>query len=168
MTVIAAPDLDALLFQALRAVYQFERTKVERFSLTYEEIYLLQYLRRKSPARMQAVSLEMKKPISTATRLMDRLEKRRLIRREKAPEDGRGIRVFLTQEGEATVRAVEDHTRTVVTTNLARFNEAQVAAFIETARHLGRILSVPSEGGGERQRQPEHGEPIHDNERGKP
>lgn len=147
MTVIATPDLDALLFQALRAIYQFERTKVERFALTYEEIYLLQYLRRNSPARMQAVSREMRKPISTATRLMDRLEKRRLVGRGKAPEDGRGVRVFLTPEGEATVRTVEDHTRCVLAANLARFTENQVAAFMETARHMGRILSVPPDDG---------------------
>lgn len=36
---------------------------------------------------------------SSLSRLVDRLEKRGLVRRESAPEDGRGVRVTLTEEG---------------------------------------------------------------------
>ncbi len=60
-------------FQALRAVYRFERSKVERFELSFEEIYLLQYLRRNSPSRMSAIAREMGIPVSNATRLVGRL-----------------------------------------------------------------------------------------------
>lgn len=142
---IPKKDLDTLLFGALRAVYQFERTKVSRFGLTYEEIYLLQFLRRASPARMSHIALEMRKPVSTATRLMDRLEKRQLVSREKGADDRRSILVSLAPEGESVVRAVEGHTFAAVTANLEMFSSTQVAAFVETARHLGRILSVPEE-----------------------
>ena len=144
MTIVKK-DLDTLLFDALRAVYQFERTKVSRFGLAYEEIYLLQFLRRRSPARMSHIAVEMGKPVSTATRLMDRLEKRQLVQREKGADDRRSIWVSLTPRGDATVRAVEDHTFDRVTANLERFSSAQVAAFVETARHLGRILAGPED-----------------------
>ncbi len=70
---ISRRELDEALFQALRAVYRFERSKVERFELSFEEIYLLQYLRRNSPSRMSAIAREMGIPVSNATRLVGRL-----------------------------------------------------------------------------------------------
>ncbi|MBI9085868.1 MAG: MarR family transcriptional regulator [Desulfobacterales bacterium] len=143
--IIPKKDLDTLLFRALRAVYQFERTKVSRFGLTYEEIYLLQFLRRASPARMSHIALEMKKPVSTATRLMDRLEKRRLVSREKGSDDRRSMLVSLAPEGESVVRAVEDHTFEAISANLDRFDDEKITAFVETARHLEKILSVSEE-----------------------
>jgi DNA-binding MarR family transcriptional regulator len=138
-------DLDALLFSALRAIYQLERTKVVRFGLTYEEIYLLQYLRRRSPSRMGDLATEMKKPVSTATRLMDRLEKKGLVDRRKDKEDRRNVLVSLSANGKKRVQAVEDHTFETISANLNRFPREKVAAFVETARHLGEILAVGDE-----------------------
>ena len=142
---ISKQDLDTLLFGALRAIYQFERAKVSRFGLTYEEIYLLQFLRRASPARMSHIAVEMAKPMSTATRLLDRLEARRLVSRKKGDDDRRSILVSLAPEGESTVRAVEDHTFKAISANLDRFDDETIAAFVETARHLEEILAVSGE-----------------------
>ena len=137
-------ELDAILFSALRAVYQFERSKMGLFDLTYEEIYLLQYLRRRSPARMSLIAEEMKKPVSTATRLMDRMESRGLVHRNKDRQDKRTILVTLSSEGRRLVQRVEDHTHERIMDNLIRFSPSQIAAFVETARHLEQILAVTS------------------------
>ena len=142
---IPKSDLDELLFSSLRAIYQFERAKVARFALTYEEIYLLQYLRRHSPSRMGDIAAEMTKPVSTATRLMDRLEKRGLVARKKDRQDRRTIRVSLSAKGKQMVEAVENHTHKAVSGNLERFADEKIAAFVETARYLDEILAVTEE-----------------------
>ena len=59
---ISRDDLDHLLFKAMRAVYRLERAKVALFGLTYEGIYLLQFLRRQSPASMGAIAKEAYSP----------------------------------------------------------------------------------------------------------
>lgn len=139
---ITRNDLDKLLFSALRAIYQFERAKVVRFELTYEEVYLLQYLRRRSPSRMGDIAAEMKKPVSTATRLMDRLEKRGFVGRRKDKQDRRNILVSLLPKGKQIVHDVEDHTFRAVAGNLDRFSAEEIRAFADTARHLKEILAV--------------------------
>jgi DNA-binding MarR family transcriptional regulator len=134
-------EIDELLFQALRAVYQFERSKVAHFGLTYEGIYLLQYLRRKSPARMGDIAEEMKIPVSTATRVVDRLQKKNLLSRCKDPNDKRNILVSLENAGDKIVQDVENHTFQVLTQNLADFKEEDIDGFIRTAARLNRILN---------------------------
>ena len=111
-------DLDEVLFKALTAVYNFEADKKMRFELSYQEIFLLQVLRRHSPSRMTDVASWLKIPISTATRVVGRLETMKLLSREKDSADRRVISVSLTEEGEHAVRAVENHTYSLITKNL--------------------------------------------------
>ena len=134
-------EIDEILFQALRSVYQFERSKVAQFGLTYEGIYLLQYLRRKSPAKMGDIAEEMKIPVSTATRVVDRLQKKNLLSRCKDPNDKRNILVSLEDAGDKIVQDVEEHTFRVLTQNLMDFNEDDINGFIHTAAQLSRILN---------------------------
>ncbi len=135
-------ELDEALFQALRAVYRFERSKVERFELSYEEIYLLQYLRRTSPARMSDIAREMGIPVSTATRLVGRLHRMQLVDRGGDDADGRVVHIELNENGEAAVAAVERHTFEVIRRNVAGFSSEDVAAFVRTAQCLGDVLRV--------------------------
>ena len=134
-------ELDEILFSALRAIYQFERVKVSLFDLTYEEIYLMQFLRRNSVVPMTEIAGEMHIPVSTATRLIDRLERRKLVYRRKDDTDRRKILVALAGQGETLVGEVEDHTFETVAGNLNGFSSEEVGAFMNTARCLDRILN---------------------------
>jgi len=135
---------DRILFESLRAIYQFELAKETSFGLSYEDIYLLQFLRSKSPSKMSEIAREMGMPISTATRVIDRLQKKDLLSREKDPEDKRNILVFLKPGGEKIVKRVEDHTFEIISGNLKGFSKTDVDAFIKTASSLQQILKVPS------------------------
>jgi len=136
---------DRILFESLRAIYQFELAKETSFGLSYEDIYLLQFLRSKSPSKMSEIAREMGMPISTATRVIDRLQKKELMTREKDPEDKRNILVFLKPGGEKIVKRVEDHTFEIISGNLESFSKTDVEAFLRTASSLQQILKVPSE-----------------------
>ena len=124
--------LDEILFQALRAIHDF--------GLTYEAIYLLQYLRRQSPAPMSTLAGEMAMPISTVTRLVDRLQQRDLVARVKDDRDKRIIRVLLRPAGQRIVKAVETHTYDLIAKNMTVFEATDFQAFLQTAVHLHRIL----------------------------
>lgn len=134
-------EIDETLFQALRAIYQFERDKVRTFGLTFEEIYLLQFLRRRSPLRVSELADEMKIPISTLSRSIGRLQKRGLVTRRQDPQDKRIMLVSLLSKGEKTVLDVEEHSFEMIMKNLAEFKAQDIAAFVQTARQLNTILS---------------------------
>jgi len=142
LSLIPRDDLDEVLFNSLRSVHKFELAKVATFGLNYEAIFLLQFLRRNSPAKMSEIAEEMNIPISTATRVVDRVEAKGLISRKKDLKDNRIILVSLKSKGEKIVREVEDHTFEIISKNLAEFNEDKIRSFIETASHMGKILSV--------------------------
>jgi len=139
---IPREQLDEILFGALQAIYRFERAKVERFGLTYEQIYLLQFLRRKGPAAMGDIAAEMKIPVSTATRLIDRMEKRRLLQRRQSRGDKRSRIVQIAAEGENLVQAVEEHTFALLLSNLKNRADIDIDGVIQTARQLKEILDT--------------------------
>jgi len=135
-------DLDEILFNTMRAIYKFERSKVALFGLTYQDIYLLQFLRRKESAAMTAIAEELEIPISTATRAMDRLEKRNLIKRKKNTRDKRMVEVSLRAAGKAIVDDVEEHSFRVIRENISTFTPEEINCFITTAVNMERILKI--------------------------
>jgi MarR family transcriptional regulator, organic hydroperoxide resistance regulator len=140
LTAIPRAELNAILFNALRAIYKFQQSKVAVFNLDYEDIYLMQLLRNNSPVRMGEIAEEMSIPISTATRVVDRLQQMGLVSRKKDPGDRRTVLVSLEKKGEAAVRKIEEHTFSVISENLAGFTDEEIASFLKTAVHLGNIL----------------------------
>jgi DNA-binding MarR family transcriptional regulator len=142
---LSQAETNRLLFESLRAVYRFEQDKVAEFRLDYGAIYLLQYLRRRSRATMSQVAAEMCVPISTASRLADRLQKRGLISRARDAADRRRVLVSLRSRGRELVRKVERHSFARLTTNLQGVPAQSVAALVLAARLLPDVLEVTGE-----------------------
>lgn len=141
--------MNELLFEALRAVYRFEQEKVTAFGLDYGAIYLLQYLRRHAAAPISQVAVEMRLPLSTASRLAGRLEKRGLIRRAQDATDRRRTLASLRPRGERLVAEVERHSFERLVTNLVDAPPDSVAALVSAARLLPVALEVTGEEPGE-------------------
>ncbi len=137
---IEREEMDRLLFESMRAMYQFERSKVAVFNLNYEAIYVLQFLRRRSSASMTELAFEMNLPVSSATRLVDQLQRSSFVSRKKDPGDGRVVLVALEPEGERIVQAVEDHSYKLIARNLESYGDDDLAAFVRTARNIKEIL----------------------------
>ncbi len=134
--------LDEVLFNALRAVYKFQQSKVAAYDLDYQDIYLLQFLRNHSPAGMGEIAREMNIPVSTATHTVDRLQNMNLVSRKKNARDKRNILVMLNKKGESAVRRIEDHTFRILSENLKDYEYADIASFFKTAMNLEKILKV--------------------------
>jgi DNA-binding MarR family transcriptional regulator len=140
-------QIDRLLFEAMAALYKFERCKVRRFRLNFEAFYLLFYLRRRSSAGMREIALEMGIHVSTATRMVDRLERRGLVVRKQNPRDRRNIQVALEPPGEVLVQASEDHTRAILQGHQSLFSADDWRAFIRTAECLPTLFHCPPDEG---------------------
>jgi len=137
---LSRKEIDDLLFNSFRAIYQFEQDKVHCFGLNYDAIFLLQFLCRKSPSTMGEISKEMQVPVSTATRVVDRLAARGMVSRKKDAKDKRIVRVSLDAQGEHLVRAVEDHSFDVILKNFSGLSQNEMKAVLTTARLMDKLL----------------------------
>ncbi|MEN6473268.1 MAG: MarR family transcriptional regulator [Syntrophaceae bacterium] len=142
MSRISRQEIDDVLFHALMAVYRFEWDKIKRFGLGYMEILALQVLRRRSPLRMRELVKELGLPFSSATRLFSRLETAGYVNRVYAQDDRRGVHIHLTQAGDDIVRKIEAHSFEILNANTKEMDAALLDHFIETARHMEKLLAV--------------------------
>lgn len=67
---------------------------------------------------------------SNASRVVDRLQRLELVTRQRAPEDGRVVRVALTAAGRRLVEAVMVHRRTEVAAVLAKLPKARAREMV--------------------------------------
>jgi DNA-binding MarR family transcriptional regulator len=111
--------------------------------MTYQDSYLLYYLRRNSPVRMSDIAIELSVHISTASRAVDRLESRKLISRSKDPVDKRNILVELNEAGLQLMKASEDHSYERIRSGFQGYSTEELAAIMKAAANLNSILGVP-------------------------
>jgi DNA-binding MarR family transcriptional regulator len=72
-------------------------------TLTLSQYALLQALATRAEARVSDLAVEAGIAASTATRILDALERRGIILRERSPHDRRGVTVTLTDFGRAAL-----------------------------------------------------------------
>jgi len=135
--------VDEILYNAMAAVYQFDQQKIKLFGMTYQDSYLLYYLRRSSPVRMSDIARELSVHISTASRAVDRLERRKLVSRRKDPADKRNILVELNESGLKLMKASEDHSYETILSGVKDYSSEELAAVMKAAANLSSILGVP-------------------------
>ncbi|HPG86654.1 MAG TPA: MarR family transcriptional regulator [Spirochaetales bacterium] len=133
---------DELLYGSLRAVYHFERSLVERFGLGYQEIYLLQLLRRRETARIGEIADALGVKMFTMSRLVSRLRDRGYVSKAQDSGDRRGILVGLEPRGDELVAAIEKANYELVIGSLSRLTTAEQSAFVVVAENLDEALGV--------------------------
>ncbi|MEA2214415.1 MAG: hypothetical protein QOF83_4363 [Solirubrobacteraceae bacterium] len=101
-----AVDTFLVSFDALAQAVRRARGGTARDgALTLSQYGLLQTLSGQRTARVRDLADEAGVAPSTATRILDALERRAIVRRSRAAEDRRGVSVSLTAEGRAALDA---------------------------------------------------------------
>ncbi len=142
---IAREKVDDDLFMFLRTIYHYERNIAAQFGLNYQEIYLLQTLRRKSPQCLTDIAKVLDIPMFSASRLVERLVKQKLLTKEKDSRDRRSIQLTLLPEGEKIVERIAEDSYTRITQNLQNLDEKNVDSLFRTTEILYRVLGIPLE-----------------------
>ena len=79
--------------------------------LTLSQYGLLEGLAHRRAARVQELAAEAGVAASTATRILDALERRGIVRRTRSSQDRRAVSVSLTRLGEQALQAQEEWLR---------------------------------------------------------
>jgi DNA-binding MarR family transcriptional regulator len=135
-------EFDETLYQAMIAVYQFDRLKVLLFGLTYQDSYLLYFLKKNKSARIGEIADELSIHISTASRAVDKLEHRKLVARTKDEKDRRNVLVSLAPAGEMLMQASDDHSYYTLLKGLDQFSDEEIMVIYKAAGNLSRLLGV--------------------------
>jgi DNA-binding MarR family transcriptional regulator len=147
-TLLASMDrsrIEELLYHALRTIYLFERSEIEHFGLDYQQMYLLKYLKRATPLRVSETAEVLQIPVFSATRLINQLEKKKLISRNRDVKDRRNIFIRLSATGEDIIRKVEDHSIEMIMKRMSGYNDEQISVMIDLIRNIDVILGVEND-----------------------
>jgi DNA-binding MarR family transcriptional regulator len=96
-----------VLAQAIRRARGTQAGQREGESLTLSQYALLQALSGRRTARVRELALQAGITPSTATRILDALERRSIVIRTRSAEDRRGVTVALTGPGRAALAEMD-------------------------------------------------------------
>ena len=123
------------------AAFTYETTQaLKPFEITWQQFNVLRILRGQNPepCTVKLLTERMLDKMSNASRLVDKLVKKKLVSRQASKEDRRRVDVFITEEGLALV----DEASTVIDQML----DAHSSGITETeANELNRLLDCMRE-----------------------
>ncbi len=129
-----------VLFHSLKVLYLLEREYIKKFGLTFQEIYLLQLLKRKSYLTISDISRELKIELFTVSRIVTHLSTLTLVIRQKDLKDKRSINVKLTEKGSLQLSQIEEFNYESISDRVKGFSKAEIDSFIFTASNIHKIL----------------------------
>jgi DNA-binding MarR family transcriptional regulator len=103
------------------------------YDLSVTQLRLLGMLRNNQPS-MQQLAQRLGLDKSSVTGLVDRAERRGMVRRETDPNDGRGVRVVITPQGREIARQCAAEIREALSAVTEPLSETQRVQLVKTAR----------------------------------
>ena len=101
-----ATNLYGVLSDLIR-VYQFrDRDRICCHDLSVSQCHALEALVRRGPMTVNDLAAFLYLDKSTTSRVVDALQRKKMLRREPHPEDGRSLRLVATPQGEKRVEAI--------------------------------------------------------------
>ena len=110
--------------------------------LSMTQLRLLGVLRDREPGMLQLADL-LGLDKSSVTGLIDRAERRGLVRRAASPDDGRAVRVVITPHGRAVAARGAEQVERELTRLVAPLSADERKALTTTVK---KLLAQPSEG----------------------
>ena len=142
---IPQSKLNEDLFVVLKTIFHYEREFIEKFGLKFEEIYILQHLRRIKIVRVTDISRELKLPMFTISRLVYRMAEGGYLTKEQDSEDRRNYFLHLSEKGEKTLQDIENSTYSRISSNVSGMSDAQISELLDLANNLHVVLGVTKE-----------------------
>lgn len=146
----AAPTHDEVIDAVLAASRALVAIALKSLAAARVDVTLPQYralvlLAYSGDRRTVDLANDLEVNSSTATRLIDRLVRRKLVKREVHPEDRRATRVQITAAGRAVVEAVMQHRRIEVQRILRKVPADSRRAIVESLDVLRRAAGEAPE-----------------------
>ena len=134
------------LFRALSELarrYQFRnKDEVCCYGLTVSQCYALQLLAQQETLTSSELSAKLSLDVSSTTRLVDRLVKKKLALRRSSADDARVREILITDAGRRLIQRVESDFAAMMETALASFSVEVREALPVALRRLTEVLQT--------------------------
>ncbi len=117
--------------QIFKAVQQHSQRVEQRCGLTSAQLWAVAELARRPGQRVSEIAGAMSIHPSTASNLLDKLEKKGLVRKERQSDDQRVVRLTLTEQGRQTLASAPMPAEGILQSALFSLPDAVVLALID-------------------------------------
>jgi len=144
MDLNLSPDdrVIAALRRIVRAIDLHSHHLLERFSVTGPQLVALQELARLGPAPVGVLARTAHVSHPTMTGILDRLEKRGLVRRTRDTEDRRRKTVTVTEEGLRLLEAAPSPLQDRFRAEFSRLEEWEQTHMLATLQHIAAMMDA--------------------------
>ncbi|MBI3098132.1 MAG: MarR family transcriptional regulator [Planctomycetes bacterium] len=130
------------LRRVFKAIHTYSRQALREFGVTGPQLWLLRTLEDTSPLTVGEIADRMYLHISTVSSVLDRLEERDFIARERDSADHRIVRVRLTGRGRALLRNAPEPAQGKLLHGLERLSGDEIARLHRAVEKLVGIMEV--------------------------
>jgi DNA-binding MarR family transcriptional regulator len=146
-----AEDVLIALRRVIRATELHSKQLIKTATVTAPQLLLMQAIQRQENAIISKLAQDVSLSQATVTTILDRLEKRELIYRQRSEQDKRKVHVHLTKKGHEILRnaptalqnqfvqkfdALQDWEQTMILTALQRIAHMMDAQYIDASPFL--------------------------------
>ncbi len=137
--------ISEILFRYLQSLYLFEQREASLFSVSWDEVYLLQLLVRQNPMTVTELARKLKVKNFTASRMITRLADQNLVLRNQSTKDRRLVEVSITSQGRNKIQEIETFNYHTILTNIDTLGENEVQVLINSIENLDILLGLKDE-----------------------
>ena len=97
-----------------RKIYQYVGKQINDFNITPEQFIVLKELLKEEGISQKKLSLKLDKDQNTVKAIIDKLEKKSLVKRKENESDKRAFSLFLTDKAKNELPKMEEHEKKVL------------------------------------------------------
>lgn len=129
-----------VLFHFRQSIYHFTKSESNHFSLSWEDVYLLQILARHDSLTVTELAEKLKVKNFTASRMISRLAAQNLVQREPSLDDRRVVKVSVTPQGKKKLQAIEDFNYNALVANFNSLKEEDIQTLMDSLKKMDILL----------------------------
>ena len=136
------PEVIDNLRRIFQAVSEYSKSAEKETALTGPQLWALKLLANTAPMRVSELARQMYLRPATVVGILDRLEAKSLVTRNRCQEDRRAVDLYLTERGKAVVANAPEVAQVMLVKGLEALTGQEFRQVLEGMQHMVRILGA--------------------------
>lgn len=125
-----------------RKVLRYLSVNLKKYNITTEQWSTLLHLSEKDGVNQKQLARELDKDQATLVRILDILERKKLVVRKQSPEDRRSFLIYVTLDGKKLKQEIYPFVEDVFEHITNGISKEQLALFIDTLNKIEKNISI--------------------------
>ncbi|MDD2582949.1 MAG: MarR family transcriptional regulator [Desulfuromonadaceae bacterium] len=138
----AVTDIIDNLRRVFHAINEYSKTAERSTGLTGPQLWAVKILAKSAPIRVSGLASEMYLSPATVVGILDRLEAKGLVTRNRSKEDRRAVDLKLTKKGEEVVANSPEVAQAMLLKELNELSDEQFSCVGEGMKLMAKVLGA--------------------------